>query len=71
MFWRKDQTVIEPIWGPSDREFSFRVARVNRIRRKFKIEAGLLSGWRPMSNYRWDDERRRWVHNSLPLDAEA
>lgn len=68
---RRGDTAIYPGVALMEREFTFHVARANHLRRRFWVDAGLLSGWHRMRDFRWDSERRRWVHNDLPLDAEA
>lgn len=70
MTFRANQTVIDPGFGIMDGDFTFYVRQVDHVGRRFDVAAGLMSGWRKMSDYRWDSERSRWVHRSLSLDIE-
>lgn len=71
MIWLKGQRVISPGFGMMDGEFTFFVSNLDRLRRRFHVNAGLMSGWMPMSDFRWDKDGQRWVHNSLDLDVIA
>ena len=69
MIWRRDQRVIVPGFGLMDGEFTFWVGRIDGLLRRFRVEAGLMSGWMPMADFRWDPAGERWVHKDLPLDV--
>lgn len=74
MIWIKGQKVIVPGFGLMDGEFTFYVSRVDRKSRRIHWHAGLMSTTRlgvPMGDFRWDSDRKRWVHKDLPLDVEA
>ncbi len=66
----RTQRVIEPGFGLMDGEFVHYIAKIDHICRRFYVHAGILSGWRKMSDYRWDVDRERWVHRDLPINVE-
>lgn len=68
---RKNHLVIEPGFGMMDGEFEHYVSKVDHLTRRFDVAAGILSGWRKISDYRWDPVGQRWVHRELPIDVVA
>jgi len=69
IFWKSGQTVIHPITHNLSQELE--VHKVEKLRRRFHITAGSMTGWYSMYDYRWDKINQRWVHKSLPIDIEA